>query len=185
MGAPIWVLCFPLRNGLHGCCVEAAACAVATAVGYRWDPGTSLSWRSWHRHSFGCKTLRIGSRKKTWYLDWFQARHRRFLEGGEWILRLSKGPFLDRVPWEFWGDRALQNFGRWHTVAGIRPATFFQQQEFKFFVWSTGLLGAAVDWNRSSLWSGGDLAVQRRGWWHNDSGDRYHWRRRAQPRFDI
>lgn len=185
MGAPIWVLCLPLRNGLHGCCVEAAACTVAAAVGYRRDPGTSLSWCSWHRHSFGCKTLRIGSRKKAWYLDWFRARHGRFLEGREWILRLSNGPFLDRVPWEFRGDRTLQNLCCWHAVAGIRPATFFQQQEFKFFVRSSGLLGAAVDWNRGSLGSSGGLAGRRRGWWDTDSGDGCHWCRRAEPRFDI
>lgn len=151
MGAPIWVLCLPFRNGLHGGCVEAAACAVAAAVGYRRDPRTALAGCSWHRHGFGCETLGVGPRKKAWYLDWFQARDGGLLKCRDWFLGLFSRPLLNGLPWSFGSDGALQNFCRRHAVTGIRPASFLQQQQFKFFIRRAGFLGAAVDWNRGPL----------------------------------
>lgn len=153
MGASIWIFCLPLRNGLHGGCVEATACTVATAVGYRWDPRTSLTRCSWRRQGFVGETLWIGPRKKTWYLDWVQARNGDLLECRYWLFDLSKWPFWRGLPWDLRGDGALQNLCSWHPVAGIRSATFFQQQEFKLLIGRGRFLGAAVDWHRGSLWS--------------------------------
>lgn len=154
MGAPIRVLCLPFRNGLHGGRVEATARAVATAVGYRRDPRTTLTGCGRHRHGFGCETLRVGSGKKARYLDWFQTGNRWLWKCADSFFGLFSEPFLNRLPWSLWSDGALQNFRRWHAVTGVRPASFLQQEQFEFFIWCTGFLSAAVDWNRGALQRG-------------------------------
>lgn len=124
MGAPIRIFCLPFRNGLHGGCVEATACTVTAAVGYRGDSRSSLSRCSWHRQGFGGETLWVRPGKKTWYLNWIQARNGRLLKDRGWFLSLSNRCFIGGLSWNFRGDRTLQNLCSWHSVAWIRPATF-------------------------------------------------------------
>lgn len=154
MGASVRILRLPFGNGLHGRCVEAAACAVAAAVGYGGDPRASLTRRGGHGQRFGCEALRVGPGEKPWYLDGVQARNGGLLERRRRLLGLPDGPLLEGLSWEFRGDGALENLCSRHAVAGVGPAAFLQQQEFEFLVGSGGLLGAAVDWHGRSLRAG-------------------------------
>lgn len=175
MRAPVWVFCVPFRNGLHGRCIEAAACTVATAVGNWRDPRASLSRCGWHGQGFGDETLRVGSGEKACYLDWVKARKNGLLKCRWWLLGLSEGPFLKRLSRCFGCDGALQDLCGWHAVARIRPTAFFQQKKFKLLVGRAGFFSAAINWHRGSLGHNSigysSWKVKRRGRRDNADGD--------------
>lgn len=66
------------------------------------------------------------------------------------IIRALRG-LPGKLPRGFGQDGTLQDLSGRHAVTGIRATAFLEEQQFKLFVGSVGLLGIPVDETRRPL----------------------------------